>query len=318
VTTPQINPVGGTYTSPVTVTLSSATVGAEIRYTTDGSDPTGSSTLYTAPFVLNNHATIRAKAFKSGMTASPISEAAYILNLGGYGDIITIEAEDMTLTNYNVEGTTGGIVITDKTIVPLSGTAIETFSGATGTYQVTVTVFVENDGQSILKMYVGSSEVLNKAYPLGTSIASTPYDFVIASVNLTSGDVITLEGTSDGTPARGAFARIDKIVFTPNAVVTPVFNREVLPWEVVLSPNPLIGGNITFNFSGISGATAIDLTVYSVEGRHVIQFTDIKGDKIVQWDGTDHRGHRVKPGLYPYRAVIKDQVVANGLMVLLP
>lgn len=39
---------------------------AEIRYTTDGSEPSETSTLYTAPIVINNETTIWARAYKNG------------------------------------------------------------------------------------------------------------------------------------------------------------------------------------------------------------------------------------------------------------
>ena len=47
--TPKASPAGGAFAETVLVTISSATAGGEIRYTTDGSDPTSASTLYTAP-----------------------------------------------------------------------------------------------------------------------------------------------------------------------------------------------------------------------------------------------------------------------------
>jgi len=46
VATPLINPAGGTFYSPIEVSISCATSNAEIRYTTDGSEPGPSSTLY--------------------------------------------------------------------------------------------------------------------------------------------------------------------------------------------------------------------------------------------------------------------------------
>ena len=46
VTIPTITPNGGTYSSVTIVTISCPTEGSQIRYTTDGSEPTLSSLVY--------------------------------------------------------------------------------------------------------------------------------------------------------------------------------------------------------------------------------------------------------------------------------
>ncbi|MBL7965560.1 MAG: GH92 family glycosyl hydrolase [Prolixibacteraceae bacterium] len=61
------------FAAEVEVHCGTATEGAEIRYTLDGSEPSENSLLYEKPFILNNTATIKLKAFKSGFTPSAVS-----------------------------------------------------------------------------------------------------------------------------------------------------------------------------------------------------------------------------------------------------
>lgn len=73
------NPVAGAINSATPIALATATAGAQIYYTTNGSEPTQSSTLYTGTFTLAASATVRARAFKTGCTASNITSAAYVV-----------------------------------------------------------------------------------------------------------------------------------------------------------------------------------------------------------------------------------------------
>ncbi|MGK4591518.1 chitobiase/beta-hexosaminidase C-terminal domain-containing protein [Amycolatopsis sp. w19] len=79
VASPAFDPPGGSYPSARSVTLSSATSGATIRYTVDGSTPTASSTLYTGPITVSTSATISAIALKSGSANSPVASASYTI-----------------------------------------------------------------------------------------------------------------------------------------------------------------------------------------------------------------------------------------------
>ncbi len=57
------------------------TPGAEIRYTTDGTEPNEGSTLYTGPFKLSTSSPVRLKAFKEGMETSRTFSLQAVLNI---------------------------------------------------------------------------------------------------------------------------------------------------------------------------------------------------------------------------------------------
>ena len=80
VATPVFSPAGGTYTTAQNVTISCATPGAAIRYTTDGSTPTSASTQYTGPISVTGSETVKAIAIAAGMTDSAVASAAYTIN----------------------------------------------------------------------------------------------------------------------------------------------------------------------------------------------------------------------------------------------
>jgi len=79
VSTPQFSPPPGTYNVAQTVTITCATAGATIRYTTDGTNPDESSLVYTAPLVINTTTTLKARAWKTGMNTSLPATGLYTI-----------------------------------------------------------------------------------------------------------------------------------------------------------------------------------------------------------------------------------------------
>lgn len=77
VLTPEFVYPAGTYVGSKTIAIKCATEGATIYYTTDGSNPTNHSTEYKVSFKLTESATVKAIAYKEGMTTSMIAEAFY-------------------------------------------------------------------------------------------------------------------------------------------------------------------------------------------------------------------------------------------------
>ncbi len=77
---PTFSPAAGTYTSPQSVTISDATTGATIYYTTNGATPTTSSSVYSAPITVSATETLEAIAVETGYTNSPVATAAYTIS----------------------------------------------------------------------------------------------------------------------------------------------------------------------------------------------------------------------------------------------
>ncbi|WP_168120392.1 chitobiase/beta-hexosaminidase C-terminal domain-containing protein [Paenibacillus sp. HB172176] len=75
--TPTASIAGGEVIVGTKVALSSATVTASVYYTTDGSTPTISSTLYTEEISIDSDMTIKAIAVKDGMANSDIMSESY-------------------------------------------------------------------------------------------------------------------------------------------------------------------------------------------------------------------------------------------------
>ena len=77
VAAPQFTPAPGTYSTTQSVTISDATAGATIYYTTDGTTPTSSSQQYSAPITVSGSQIIQAIATASAATTSAVANGNY-------------------------------------------------------------------------------------------------------------------------------------------------------------------------------------------------------------------------------------------------
>ncbi|MGE5612204.1 MAG: CotH kinase family protein, partial [Bacillota bacterium] len=74
---PVFSQPGRTFFGSLTVSLSTSSPGAQIRYTLDQSTPTATSLLYTGPITLTKTTTVRARVFVSGIAPGPIASQCY-------------------------------------------------------------------------------------------------------------------------------------------------------------------------------------------------------------------------------------------------
>jgi len=162
--TPTFSPLGGTYTTTQTVSISDATSGATIYYTTDGSSPTNSSTAYTAPISVSKTTTISAMATATGYSNSVVGVANYTLQVptptfspaaGTYSTAQSVTISD-TLSGVSIYYTTNGSTPTTSstlysTPISVSSTttinAIAVFTGWSNSSVGSATYTLQNQNQ---------------------------------------------------------------------------------------------------------------------------------------------------------------------------
>jgi len=118
--TPVLTPATGTYATPQSVSMSTATSDATIYYTTDGTAPSASSTLYNGTFSVGINSTIKAIAVKTGMGNSGAASETYTIQVPVEAPVFTPQAgtyntpQNVTITSsipnasirYTIDGST--------------------------------------------------------------------------------------------------------------------------------------------------------------------------------------------------------------------
>ena len=129
---PSMTPAPGNYAGTVSVTMSSTQSGATIRYTTNGSTPTASSTAYSSPLQITQTTTVKAKAFHSSYATSAETSRTYTMSAatpalsvatGSYapGGVVTISTSEPTAT---LRMTIDGNDPTSSSTIVSSGTSL--------------------------------------------------------------------------------------------------------------------------------------------------------------------------------------------------
>jgi sugar lactone lactonase YvrE len=188
--TPVITPGSGTYTTTQSVTISDATAGATIYYTTNGTTPTTSSFVYTGPITVSSSETIEAIAVASGYTNSAVASAAYSLNL-------PTAATPVITPGSGTYTTTQSVTISDATAGATIYYATNGITPTTSSFVYTGP-FIVSSSETIQAIAVASgytnSAVASAAYTLNLPIAGTPMIYTVAGNG-------TFGYSGDGGPA---------------------------------------------------------------------------------------------------------------------
>ena len=141
VATPTFSVDAGTYTSVQSVTITCGTAGATIYYTTDGSDPTSSSTEYTSAVSIDHSCTLKAIAIK-GDDESNIASAAYTINLPVDYNLVTSITPGKT---YVIAGGKD-----DGTVQIMAGQASNNRTTVSGTVSETTLTTANNPAEVVV------------------------------------------------------------------------------------------------------------------------------------------------------------------------
>ena len=125
VATPTFTPAAGPYPPGESVTIATTTLGAAIRYTTDGTTPTSTvGTVYSTPVAVSSSQTVKAIAYLSGWTNSAVNSAAYTIT-GTVATPASTPAPGVYSQPLSLSTTTSGASIrytTDGITTPTSST----------------------------------------------------------------------------------------------------------------------------------------------------------------------------------------------------
>ena len=187
--TPTFSPAAGTYTQAQNVTISCTTDNATIYYTTDGNDPSTSSSVYSAPLVISETTTVKAMAAADGYNNSSVASATYTITTPS------------TIAAVRAQGT--GSVFTQGIVTSCVGTTgyIQDATAAICVYGTSLTVGDEITVSGTLSTYNGLLEITN------------PVVNVVSSGNTVNPELMTIAEINASTN-QGWYIRIEEATVT--------------------------------------------------------------------------------------------------------
>ena len=185
VAAPTFNPAAGAVAEGTEVTISCATEGATIYYTTDGTNPTAASAVYSTPVVINEALTLKALAVKDGMDDSAIATAEYTIkaNVPVTGNEATFNfAEPTTLDpSYTASGSEQSYLVAEVPGVTFTNNGISV---------------VSNDGSSTARLWKCGTQghgVEYRVYNGATTTVSAQEGMLIKAIEFTGAQLTALQ-----------------------------------------------------------------------------------------------------------------------------
>ncbi len=239
----------GQYFGAQTVTMTSATEGAYIRYTLDGTDPTkNEGTLYEAAVTIDQNSTLKAVTYKSGYTISRVATAQYSIIIWK-GTLATAPA--------NPEGGWAYYNSTEGISYIYDGTAWQILAkdGADGA-----------DGQTS----TANNNLVTINVTQSGSLINSLYDQTSANIKITTAEGVTLNQSDVDQITRYAHVTKDLSIDIKDAKIGAGINLDFVMCYSLKSislPNSLtsIADNAFYNCSSLT-SVVIPNSVTSIGG----------------------------------------------------
>lgn len=255
---PVFSPDAGTYYNSVEVTLTCATAGATIYYTTNGADASVQSIPYEGPITLTETTTIKAVAVKNGETSSQASATYTITDQQGGGGETPGDCE-ITLNNtFFGSSFTGAISNYSDDLTGTQDGVTVIYSLGTGANRYC------NDSQ--IRLYQGNTLTVSVSQGTLTGI-----EFTTSGSKVLKADVGTVDGTGwTGNSSSVVFSvnegsgnlQVSKLKVTVNVPSDPSSVDR-------LSSTTLSGHRVIYNLRGQRVAHPTR-GIYVVDGRKVV------------------------------------------------
>ncbi len=288
---PTISPNGTTSDTPVTVTLADTVSSAAIYYTTDGTTPTTSSTLYGGPFSLANSATITAIAALPGAVPSAPVSASFVVNTTPPTTTATVNGT-LGLGGWYTGAVTVSLSATDPLGPSYLFATYFTLDGATQT-TYSLPIGITSDGTHSLIYYsVNTGGNAEAPHSLTISIDSTPP--VTTESGATSGATnygpvtISLSATDNLSGVASTYYTVDSGAQTTYSVpfaVSTAGSHTITYWSVDKAGNVETTHTLTFTISLLPVVASFTPTSGPVGSTVVITGANFTGATYVRFNG---------------------------------
>ncbi len=335
VAAPFIIPWGGTYSDPVLVSLETATAGAHIYYTLDGSVPNSGSTQYEGYIPISANTTLRAYADASGYYPSnfvtaqfqfQVATPVFSLEGGTYTQPVEITLSCPTPDSqirYTTDGSepdANSSLYSQAFILPLDSSAtIKVRAFRTGW----------NSSASATEEYIitGSLSAPAISPPPGTFYL--PITVTISSSDEYNVIRYTVDG-SDPTEDSALYlaplavsqtttvkARVFRSGWVASPVVESVYGFPEYTTGIRKAyPNPF-AGLLNIEMGVKEAGQSYKLAIYNIKGECVFTYENQQqGVFQYQWNGRDKNNKRLAAGIYLLRFTAGTKVQTSKIMLL--